>query len=126
MVPTREPRRLVAATLTEALLANSCKLGHYLCKHDCDPLGKSFHVLEDDANAPADPLAADDGGGAEVEDLAVLDVEAATGEVMTAVHWIEDHTPGLGTHGPHDPDPVVTAPIKPVRRRSRVVVPIPT
>lgn len=44
-----------------------------------------------------DSSSTDDDPDAELEDLATLDVEATSDEVMTAVHWIEAHTPGLGT-----------------------------
>ncbi|CAL1692273.1 hypothetical protein MMB232_02438 [Brevundimonas subvibrioides] len=35
----------------------------------------------------------------ELEDLATLDLEASVDEVMTVVHWIEDHT-GATPHAP--------------------------
>ena len=81
---------------------------------------------EDDAPAAADVPDADDLGETVVEDLAVLDVDATVGEVMTAVHWIEDHTPGLGTDPQCDPKPIVRVPARPVRRRAPVVRVLPT
>jgi hypothetical protein len=69
---------------------------------------------EDDAPSSTDTAASADGSEEELEDLATLDVDATVDEVMTAVHWIEDHTPGLGTES----EPAVLAdPIKPARRK---------
>ena len=53
---------------------------------------------------------------AELEDLATLDVDATAVEVMTAVHWIETHTAGLGS----DPFPAAaSSSASPPRRRRR-------
>ena len=72
---------------------------------------------ESPPSVEAPPL--DDGSADELEDLATLDVDATVSEVMIAVHWVEEHTPGLGA----EPVPTATAPVvarasRRVRRRS--------
>ncbi|MDY6924158.1 MAG: hypothetical protein SWI22_09405 [Pseudomonadota bacterium] len=41
-----------------------------------------------------DPPDTDVEGEADVEDLAILDIEASVDEVMSVVHWAEDHAGG--------------------------------
>lgn len=79
---------------------------------------------KNDLPAPADIAVLVDGSEDELEDLATLDADATVEEVMTAVHWIEDHTPGLGADRQPVPGaPTLAAPAKPQRRRSSVVPP---
>lgn len=75
----------------------------------------------DAISSPQDEPSPDDEPEAELEDLATLDVEATADEVMTAVHWIEDHTPGLGkdSHPASQPS-AAAAPAKRARRRPAV------
>ena len=87
-------------------LRNSCKLGGDPCNRGDKLTGGSDCMPEDDAPSPTDIAASADGNEDELEDLATLDVDATVDEVMTAVHWIEDHTPGLGA----DPQPAPPAP----------------
>jgi len=81
---------------------------------------------EDNASAPAGAPMAEQVGEVGIDDLATLDVDETVGEVMTAVHWVEDHVPGLGTNPQSDPRPTPTSPTKSVHRRASVVLAIPT
>ena len=46
---------------------------------------------------PRTPDEALPSGEPEVEDVATLDVDATIDEVVAAVHWIEDHVPGMSS-----------------------------
>lgn len=76
---------------------------------------------QDDNRPHADLPAPLEHAEIEVVDVSTLDVDATVEEVMTAVHWIEDHTPGLGTDHQSDPAPVSADPVKPTRRRLRAI-----